>query len=140
MYVCDSVCQYVHSRYNKLAYTFARTNRSTILHSMSRDKYVLRQTRTGSNTTRSKTKSENKNYWKCPQIILIQYCPSHNYWGPHNSFQQLLVPVYYRKTVGETWNWSSIIMRMAVRFCRRSSNVKKNKKTTKIIENAARSY
>jgi hypothetical protein len=35
------------------------------------------------------------------------YCHSHNNWGPRNSFQRFLVPVYYWKTVGKTWNWPS---------------------------------
>ncbi len=29
----------------------------------------------------------------------IKYCHSHNNWGPRNSFQRFLVPVYYWKTV-----------------------------------------
>jgi hypothetical protein len=47
----------------------------------------------------------------------MHYCHSHNNWGPRNSFQPLLVPVYYWKTVenSETdpqllWEWQYVLL------------------------------
>jgi hypothetical protein len=47
----------------------------------------------------------------------LWYCHSHNNWGPRNSFQRLLVPVYFWKTVEKPetdpqllWEWQYRLM------------------------------
>jgi hypothetical protein len=49
--------------------------------------------------------------------VYAYYCHSHNNWGPRNSFQRLLVPVYYWKPLErpETdpqllWEWQEYIL------------------------------
>jgi hypothetical protein len=46
------------------------------------------------------------------KLTSCMYCDSHNNWGPQNSFQRFVVPVYYWKTVEKPetdpqllWEW-----------------------------------
>jgi hypothetical protein len=112
MYVCMYVWHYAIVNYiNIFLVRFLSTQCLCRHHAHAHFIFIRTATWLGtwqSSVTRTWTTHPNYRAW------IFYYCHSHNNWGPRNSFQRFLVPIYYWRTVEKPETDPSIIMGMAV--------------------------
>ncbi len=110
IYVCVCVCVYINVYIYYDIYIYIYIYVCVCIHKL----YI------GMNVFHMYFSSQISHTTICIVVLFIKeiylYCHSHNNWGPRNSFQRLLVPVYFWKTVErpETdprllWEWQYML-------------------------------